>query len=278
MPKLVTLSSVAATTCCCRRVRSKSVSAGFGGCGGCRARRTRACRPCAMAAGEAPALHLEHCAAVLYGQSNLFDRIFRGTSTSIPPTASTKLLEAVEVDEDHVVDVEAGEVMTVRARAQASDLVRGVDLGEPHLGDLDLEVPRDREVGEATLPGSARSSMIESPGSLPRGRRGRRRRSSSRGCWSVSTRSNPSRSVRPLDAAGHALVRRRNAARHGEVAATPHATSRPSRRARASTIHRPGRRGLRAGVGAGCCTAGGRSRGRGGVARERHPPLTLPPR
>ena len=85
------------------------------GCGGCGNRRARACRPCAGAAGEAPALHPEHCAEVLYGQSNLFDRIFRGTSTSIPPTASTKLLEAVEVDEDHVVDVEAGEVMTVRS-------------------------------------------------------------------------------------------------------------------------------------------------------------------
>ena len=89
MPKLVTLSSVAATTCCCRRVRSKSVSAGFRRVAADAGIDERAPAVHVLLAGEAPAFHLASTAAVLYGQSNLFERILRGTSTSIPPTAST---------------------------------------------------------------------------------------------------------------------------------------------------------------------------------------------
>ena len=44
-----------------------------------------------------------HFAAV-YGQSNLFERMFSGTFTVIPPTASMSFYELVEVDEDDVVD------------------------------------------------------------------------------------------------------------------------------------------------------------------------------
>ncbi len=70
-----------------------------------------------------------------------------------PADGVDQLLEAVEVDEDDMVHVEAGEVLDRAQRERgAADLVRRVDLREPDLRDLDLEVARDRQEREALLP------------------------------------------------------------------------------------------------------------------------------
>ena len=45
--------------------------------------------------------------AGLYGQSNLFERIFFGTFTSIAAECVDQLAEAVEVEDDDVMDRQA---------------------------------------------------------------------------------------------------------------------------------------------------------------------------
>src|SRR6266542_2604595 len=63
-----------------------------------------------------------------------------------------QLLEAREVDDGHVVDVDPGQVPHRRHRERRPpDLVRGVDLVRSVAGNLDAEVSRDGEVGDAVM-------------------------------------------------------------------------------------------------------------------------------
>ena len=58
---------------------------------------------------EAPALPVVSQRAGLYGQSNLFERIGLGTFTSITAERVDQLAEAVEVEDDDVMDRQAGQ-------------------------------------------------------------------------------------------------------------------------------------------------------------------------
>ena len=91
---------------------------------------------------------------------------------------------------DDVVDVQAREVLDRPEReCRPAELVRGVDLREPDLGDLDLEVARDREVGEAALAGiGAEQHDRVRPVRALRARAGLRRRCRARGSSSGSRR------------------------------------------------------------------------------------------
>ena len=128
---------------------------GRAGSGGCVSTRAHGGRPCAASPrSKRQPRHSAHRFAVAYGQSNLFDRIGRGTSTSIPPTASisspkrSKSTNATWFTSSPVSPFDGAE----RER-RAADLVRRVDLREPDLRDVHLEVARDRQEGESPLAG-----------------------------------------------------------------------------------------------------------------------------
>ena len=73
-------------------------------------RSARACRPCAACpcSNRQPS-HCSQRDRVAYGQSNRFERIGFGTSTSMPPSASITVAEVVEVDEHDVVRADPGQ-------------------------------------------------------------------------------------------------------------------------------------------------------------------------
>ncbi len=119
-----------------------------------------------------------------------------------------------------MVDVEARQVLHRPQReGRPSELVRGVDLRDADLGDLDLEVAWDREIREPALTrvGTEQHDRVRSVRRLAAGpvaavgaehedrRRGRDEEP-------VTLRQQPS------DARGHPVVRLRDAARDGQVA------------------------------------------------------------
>ena len=88
------------------------------------------------------------------------------------PDRVDQLLEAVEVDEDDVVHVQAGQVLDrPQGERGATELVGRVDLREPVLGNLDLKVPRDGEVCESPFAriGAQQHDRVGPVGALPAG-------------------------------------------------------------------------------------------------------------
>ena len=189
--------------------------AGISRFGGFASRRAHAGRPCAAPAFEPPARPMcaHRCAVVRAVERLGADR--SGTSTSIPPTASisssnrSKSTNATWLTSRPVSSSDR----TQRERRPAN-LVGGVDLGDPDLGDLDLEIPRDREKREPSLAGvrAEEHDRVGAVCALPAGA-GCRRPCRARGSSSVSKRAaRPDSAQLPSYAGRDTIVRVRDAA------------------------------------------------------------------
>ena len=205
---------------------------GRAGSGGCASRRARGGRPCAACpARSASPLHAAHCFAVLYGQSKLFERIGRGTSTSIPPTASISSSKRSKSTNATWFTSRPVRSSTVRsARAGPPIWFAALIFADPTSG---ISTWRSRGIerkASRRFPGSVRRSMIESDRFAPSPAAvGRRRRCRGRGSSSgVDDQQPVGLGELAADARRHAFVGRRDAA------ARPRGSSRPPRR-RAST-------------------------------------------
>ena len=194
-----------------------------------------------------------------------------------PAERVDQLAEPVEVDDDDVVDGEAGERADGRDRQRrAAELVRGVDLPGAVAGDLDPEVARDREIREPVRCRDPCAAAAASPsGARRRGRAPCRRRCRRRGSW--PDRRGATRRARRAAASARArepLVRVLDAVREREVAedAPDEVSSEqaddgeddPAAPAAATREARTGR--------------GSRRCARGAAPLERDLPLTRPPR
>ena len=91
---------------------------------------------------------------VLYGQSNLFERIGAGTLMSTPPTLSITLVKASKSTTTTWFTSMSVNLRTVRIASEAPAELEGhVDLVEAVAGHVHAQVARDREVVQAPLPG-----------------------------------------------------------------------------------------------------------------------------
>ena len=257
--------------------RSPSRS-GRAGSAGCASRRARACRPCAASRARTANRATARIAArsrtgSRSGSSGSAGRRRRRSPDCVDQLPKrSKSTNATWLTSRPVRLPDRAE----RER-RAADLVRGVDLRDADLGDLDLEVARDREEREPPLPGvgADEHDRVRAVGALAPGRDAAvgaehedRRRRSRRGARR--------RRQLPPHPGRHAVVSppRRPARRRGS-------SRRPTTTSSASEEHEAEERSsasFAAGVAAGRRAAAGvapsrRVRDGGDVASERHPPL-----
>ena len=162
---LASFASAACSTSCWSCWRAKSVNASSTGPGnGFRGSREKisARSPviCVGPLGSRQPFHVAHFFAG-YGQSNVFERMFSGTSTVMPPIASMRLTNWLKSTNttwltrsfwpEQLVDRPDRE-------RRAAVLHRCVDLRVADPGNVDLEVAGDREVDE---PAAARIGVEE---------------------------------------------------------------------------------------------------------------------
>ena len=94
-----------------------------------------------------------------------------GRSTVTPPIESMKSAEAVEVDDRHLVDVDAEEVLdSLDRELGAADRVGGVDLLRAVTGDVGEGVARNRELAEGAAAGPDQHDRVGPVGSAARRR------------------------------------------------------------------------------------------------------------
>ena len=136
-----------------------------------------------------------------------------------PADRVDQLLEAVEVDDGDVIHVQAGQLPNRAERQRrAADLIGRVDLPEPDLRDLDLQVAGDREVREPPLPGvgADEHDRVGAVGPLAPGSRAPVRPEDEHRPGRGDEQAVGRREL-PADTRGHPLAGFLDAVRHGEV-------------------------------------------------------------